>query len=88
MAYPSVSVEAEAVADDRTFAPEITVTRQFSTDSPVSICIELTNTARTNIEIGLAFITPFDSLHGHLTDGSKGLYPHPHLGVRAGQRDD
>lgn len=80
MPYPYVSVEGTTVADDRAFAPEITVTRQFSADAPALVRIELANEARTNTEIGLARIIPFDATTGHLTDGSASLYLVPESG--------
>lgn len=80
MAYPDVSVEGTAVADDRAFAPEITVTRQFSPDAPALVRIELTNEASTNTEIGLAHTVPFDTMTGDLTDGSASLYLVPESG--------
>lgn len=86
MAYPHVSVEGATVADDRAFAPEISVTRQFSADAPALVRIELTNEARTNTEIGLARIVPFDATTGHLTDGSASLYLVPESGSVRGDR--
>lgn len=86
MAYPDVSVEGATVADDRAFAPEIMVTRQFSADVPALVRIELTNEASTNTEIGLAHIIPFDAMTGILTDGSSLLYLVPESGAVRGDR--
>lgn len=86
MTYPRVSVEAEEVDDDRAFSPDITVTEQFSDDSPAKVRIELTNTAPRNIEIGLAYVVPFDSMKGHLRDDSKVLYLIPESGTVRGDK--
>lgn len=80
MRYPRISVEGEAVTDDRAFAPEITVTEQMSADSPAFVRIELTNTAQRPMEMTHGYITPFHWMKGHLRDGSKALYLVPGKG--------
>lgn len=86
MVYPHVSVESATVADDRAFSPGITVTRQFSADAPALVCIELTNNATMNTEIGLAHIIPFDALKGHQPAGSASLHLIPESGSVRGDR--
>lgn len=84
MAYPRVSVEAEEVNDDRAFSPEITVTEQFSEDSPAVVRLELTNTSQRNVQNALAHVVPFGSVKGHLTGDSKALYLIPESGGVSG----
>lgn len=86
MAYPHVSVEDATVSDAGAFSPEITVTRQFSADSPAFVRIELTNEANMVIDIRLAHITPFDCMKGHLPDRSASLYLIPETGSVRGNR--
>ena len=86
MVCPRISVRGDTVADDRVFSPEITVIRQFSTDAPALVNIELTNEASMHTEISLAHILPFDSMKGHQPDGAASLYLIPGSGSVQGDR--